>query len=405
MTLQAMLDKRNKLVAEARALHDKANAEGREFTAEEDAQYNAIMKDAGDLRAKVDRERQIADAEAEINKSMGTRAAQHEKPGGADPEQPEIRAIFNRWCQSGASILTPDEARNLAAGADIQGGYITAPQEMVNQLLKKVDDQVFIRQWATKFTLPSAQSLGVPVLDANPADADWTSELLTGSEDSTMTFGKRELRPHPLAKRIKVSNLLIRQATMDPEAIVRDRFAYKFGITEEKAYLLGTGAQQPLGLMVASAKGIDTDRDFSTGNTATSITFDGLIEAKYGIKGNYWPRLRWLFHRDALKMITKLKNGEGEYIWNEAVIAGQPDTLLGLPFSMSEYMSNTFTASLYVGLLGDFSQYWIVDALNMTMQRLVELYAETNQIGFIARRELDGMPVMSEGFARIQLSA
>lgn len=407
MTLQEMLDSRNKLVAEARALNDKANAEGREFTPEEEAQYSAIMKDAGDLRAKVDRERAIADAEAEINKTMGTRAAQHEQPGGerGEQDQKELRAICTRWIQGGASVLSADEARSLSAGADIQGGYITTPQEMVKELLKKVDDLVFIRQKATKFALPKASSLGVPVLDNNPADADWTSELLTGNEDTTMSFGKRELRPHPLAKRIKISNLLIRTAVMDPEALVRDRLAYKFAITEEKAYMTGSGAQQPLGLFTASAKGIDTDRDVSLGHTATGLTFDGLIEAKYTLKPQYWSKAEWLFHRDALKMITKLKNGEGEYIWQESLIIGGPDTLLGLPFTMSEYVPNTFTASLYVGMLGDFSFYWIVDALNMTMQRLVELYAETNQIGFIARRELDGMPVLSEAFIRIALAA
>jgi HK97 family phage major capsid protein len=71
---------------------------------------------------------------------------------------------------------------------------------------------------------------------------------------------------------------------------------------------------------------------------------------------------------------------------------------------MSEYAPSTFTTGLYVGILGDFSKYWIVDALDMEMQRLVELYAATNQIGFIGRKETDGMPCLEEAFVRVTLA-
>jgi len=105
-----------------------------------------------------------------------------------------------------------------------------------------------------------------------------------------------------------------------------------------------------------------------------------------------------------MKNITKLKDGEGQYIWRESVRVGEPDRLLGQPVMMSEYAPNTFTTGLYVGLLGDFSFYWIADSLSMQIQRLVELYAGNNQIGFIGRQETDGMPVLEEAFARVTLA-
>jgi len=70
---------------------------------------------------------------------------------------------------------------------------------------------------------------------------------------------------------------------------------------------------------------------------------------------------------------------------------------------MSEYCPNTFTSGLYVGIIGDFKNYWIADALSMRIQRLNELYSLTNQVGFVGRLESDGMPVLEEAFARIQL--
>ena len=44
------------------------------------------------------------------------------------------------------------------------------------------------------------------------------------------------------------------------------------------------------------------------------------------------------------------------------------------------------------------------DALYMQVQRLNELYAETNQVGFIGRLETDGAPVLEEAFVRLKLA-
>jgi HK97 family phage major capsid protein len=288
--------------------------------------------------------------------------------------------------------------------SDEAGGYTVASEQFVNRLIKAVDDLVFIRGLATTQTVTSAHSLGAPSLDADPADADWTAEILTGSEDSTMDFGKRNMEPHPLAKLIKVSRKLIRASTLGIEALVIQRLSYKFAITQEKGFMTGTGANQPLGLFTASSDGITTGRDVSTGNTTGAFTFDGLIEAKYNQKSNYWPRMRWIFHRDSVKMAAKLKDGEGQYQWQPSTQAGQADRLLGFPFLMSEYAPNTFTTGLYVGIIGDFSLYWIVDALSMEVQRLEELYAATAQIGFIGRLETDGAPVLEEAFTRVTLA-
>jgi HK97 family phage major capsid protein len=243
----------------------------------------------------------------------------------------------------------------------------------------------------------------MPYLAADPADADWTSELGTGNEDSSMNFGKRELNPKPLAKRIKVSNKLLR-LTPDVERLMIERLAYKFGITFEKAGMTGSGANQPLGVFTASADGISTGRDVSTSNTQTMFTTDGLKEAKYALKAGYWPKAKWLFHRTAVKHLSKLKDGEGKYLWQSSVQMGQPDMLEGLPLFTSEYAPSTFTAGLYVGILGDFSYYHIADALDFSIQRLNELYAATNQTGFIGRLESDGMPVLEEAFVRVKLA-
>ena len=413
-----MKQKRAKLIKDSRDLLDKVELEKRSMTADEDAQCSRMDVDIEQLTKDIEREERQIVRERELGEKDAKEIEERKKAGKTEKrtlgqaledrsitnirETEEYRAAFGTWLARGADALTADEYRAMQADSDIGGGYLVTPQQMVMELLKTVDDIAVIRNFARKFQLITAKSLGVPSLEKDADDWDWTSELKTGNE-TELEFGKRELRPHPLAKRAKISNTLLRMAAMGPEAIVRERLAYKLAVTQEKAYMTGDGSQKPLGVFVASADGISTARDVSTGNTATSIMGDGLIEAKYSLKEAYWPRARWIFHRDAVKQIRKLKDGNGQYIWQAGISGGAPDRIIELPYTTSEFAPNTFTTGQYVGILGDFQKYWIVDALDMVMQRLTELYAETNQTGFIARYEGDGAPVLEEAFVRVKL--
>ena len=413
-----MKQKRAKLIKDSRDLLDKVELEKRSMTADEDAQCSRMDVDIEQLTKDIEREERQIVRERELGEKDAKEIEERKKAGKTEKrtlgqaledrsitnirETEEYRAAFGTWLARGADALTADEYRAMQADSDIGGGYLVTPQQMVMELLKTVDDIAVIRNFARKFQLITAKSLGVPSLEKDADDWDWTSELKTGNE-TELEFGKRELRPHPLAKRAKISNTLLRMAAMGPEAIVRERLAFKLAVTQEKAYMTGDGSQKPLGVFVASADGISTARDVSTGNTATSIMGDGLIEAKYSLKEAYWPRARWIFHRDAVKQIRKLKDGNGQYIWQAGISGGAPDRIIELPYTTSEFAPNTFTTGQYVGILGDFQKYWIVDALDMVMQRLTELYAETNQTGFIARYEGDGAPVLEEAFVRVKL--
>lgn len=423
--------KRAKLIADARALLDGAEAEKRDLTSEEQNNWDQMMDDADKVRGQFERLERQAASEAELGDAVTVPNRAEAGHRGMRPpvefrsrgmqganqanskwhEQAEWRNLLKTTTEEyGAGFSqflraqpVPYEVRALQADLDTQGGYLMTPMQMVDQLIKAVDDAVYMRQWATVFSVPNADSLGVPTLENDPADADWTTELATGSEDSDMSFGRRELHPHPVAKRIKISRKLI-QKVPDAESLVISRLAYKFGITQEKAFLTGSGAGQPLGVYTAHADGIPTSRDVSTGNTTTAPTFDGLIEAKFTLKQQYWARARWMAHRDFWKVVAKLKDGDGQYLWRESVRVGEPDRCLGFPTAMSEYNPNTFTTGQYVAVLGDFSNYWIADSMGMEMQRLVELYAETNQIGLIGRLDADGQPVLGEAFVRVKLA-
>lgn len=431
MTIKELGEKRAELWQKMKELNELAATEKRDFSAEESAAWDSMSKDM-EAVDKQEKQLQVAESRAkflqekeqELNAARGRKTAPDALPGNQPPAeqrangQPEVsekdkrkaeyRTQFHRWAK--AEIPTSEfesicERRDLQADMPQIGGYITAPQEMVGTLLKFVDDMVFIRQKATKYQITSAESLGVPTLEADPADADWTAEILTGNRDTAMSFGKRQLAPHPLAKRIKVSRTLIRKAVLGVEQLVSERLAYKFAITEEKAFLTGSGAGQPLGVFTASNDGVPTSQDVSTDNAQTAVTADGLINAKYALKSQYQnsASTAWGFSRTLVRNIRKLKDGNGQYLWQPG-LAGTPSTILDIPYFMSEYVPTTFTSGSYVGVLADWRFYWIADALSMGLQRLEELYAEANQIGYIGRMELDGMPVLAEAFVRVKLA-
>jgi len=405
--LTELRQKRAALISEGRKILDACKEDS--LSADDQARYDTILADSEKIGETVQQE----ERQLEMERSAAERTAAIIDPKAdskdeAEERQAKIMEGFTGFLKGTGTNEEfrnfQEESRALSAGLDTEGGYLITPEVVIKQLIQAVDDAVVVRQLATKFQTNGAASLGVPSLDTDIADAAWTTELQTGTEDSSMAFGKRKLTPHAFAKRIKVSNELLNSDAMNPVALVMARMAYKFALTEEKGFLTGTGFGQPLGLFTASAQGISTGQDISTGNTTTSIKFDGLQEAKYGIKSQYANVASWLFNRAAVKQIAKLKDGEGQYIWQPSVVAGQPDTLLARPVIMSENAPSTFTTGLYVGMFGDFSNYWIADSMTLAIQRLNELYAEANQVGFIGRAAADGMPVLEEAFARITLA-
>lgn len=395
LAIRELKAKRTKLGADAQAIMEGATSAKRSMNDEENTAFDALMDERDKIDATIERAEKLLDDERDKVDDLPD-----DQRGKGGDETAELKA-FRAYLINGRAALSEQQARALNMGSDPEGGFLMAPQQFVQQLLQAVDDMVAIRRLATVQQITTAESLGVPTLDTDLQDADWTSELSTGSQDDSLRFGKRELRPNPVAKRVKVSRTLLRRAAISPETIVRQRLEYKFGVTQEKAFMTGDGNKKPLGLFTASNDGIPTSRDVATGS-ATGFTGDGLIDAKYSLKSQYWAKARWLFHRDAIRIVRKIKDDNGQYVWQPGLATDRPDTILDAPYEVNEFVPNTFTNGSYVGMFGDFSFYWIVDALAMDIQRLVELYAEANQVGFIGRMESDGMPVMAEAFVRLK---
>jgi HK97 family phage major capsid protein len=407
---------RKALVEKMRKVHETAEADSsRAMTAEEETEFNKLNTDQKALGIKIERMETLdaiasdyGDLEDRANTGdLGKTGKKGENNTLENRTSEKYTEVFNRFLTGGVSNISLDEKRALQSDDDQGGGYLVPPENFVNQLLKDLDDEVFLLREARVFTQKKARSLGVPKRAAKMNVFAWGGEVKAAPKDSALKFGKRVLEPHYLTGEILVSRDLVRSSSVGIDTLVREEMATNAGEVQEDAYLTGNGAQQPLGIFTASADGISTGRDFgASSNTSTQLRFNGLFDAKYGLKAGYRRRAKWLFHRDAVAQLAKLQDSDGQYIWHVSVRDGEPDRLMGLPFLESERAPSTFTASLYVGMLADFKAgYWIVRTLEMEIQRLVEVYAETNQFAYIGRLKADGAPVLEEAFARVILAA
>jgi HK97 family phage major capsid protein len=306
--------------------------------------------------------------------------------------------------------MHPHEHRDLSLGTNSAGGYLVTPTKLSDDIVTAVNNLVFIRQLAQVTRLTDAKSLGNPQLTTDIQGITWGDEVTVSTADSSLVFGRRDLTPNMATNLIKVSYREL-QASPRVEEVVSQRIALSYAYGEETAYMTGTGSGQPLGVFTADASGIPTSRDVTATGASHSIAADDLFNMVYNIPQQYQDKdsFRWAMHRLAVKQCVKLKDGNGQYLWNvggyiSPLTGKRANTLCGFPVMQSEYAPSTFSTNAYIAVLGDFSFYRIVETMDLEIQRLIELFAATGQIGFLSRKFLDGAPVLAAAFSRLKLA-
>lgn len=366
---------------EMKSMLDRQDKEIKQFGEATQETKNTIDK----LNSRID----------ELEKKM--QRVSHKNEDTTKEDGPEVKAFF-KMIRKKKDDLTPEEKKALSSLRDPDGGYI-APEEMRNQLITKLRDAVGIRQRATIITT-SAQSVGFPTFDYD-GNADWTEQSgQIGEENITNLFGKRSFTPHKLARIFRVPAELAEDAQFDIGNFLTNHFATRFGEIEENAFLNGDGVNKPLGIL--QVKGITEVK--SGGTTVASIDGDDLIDVIYSIKAQYRRNGAWMMHRDVVKAIRKLKDSNGQYLWQPGLQPGQPATILSYPLMESECFP-TPASSQPAALFGDWKYYWIVDRIDFSVQVLTEKYADYDQVGYKMRKRTDAAPVLTEPFAKLVLKS
>ena len=269
---QAKYNEATEVYGQIKGILDLGSDIPQEKSNELDTLFSAFDRLTAEAK-RFERAEAVASQVKEIDAPQGRRG-----PGGMDRKGDtasitEQRKAYQRYLKVGERGLNGAELKSLRGDSDAEGGFLKAPQEVAQQYVKFIDDQVFVRQFATIYPLDKAESLGIPTIETDIADSDWTSELATGSEDTALKPGKRELKPLPLAKRIKVTRTLMRQSVINLEMLVQERLGYKFGVSQEKAFLTGTGANT-IKLSLADVLSVATDASIANGVHKLTLTGD-----------------------------------------------------------------------------------------------------------------------------------
>lgn len=396
-----MRQKRAALIIQARELINKAEAEKRDLTAEEQEQWNKMMAEVDVFGKQIDREERQAKLESELAVLQGTVAGGKEQPGeesrSANPRaNKEYRDAFWKAMRQTRNALYADEVRALQVGTPSEGGYLV-PDEFERTLIQALQNQNIMRTLATVITTGSGDRI-IPVV-ASHGTATWTAEEAAITE-SDEAFAQVTLGAHKLVTLIKVSEELLNDSAFNLEAYIAAEFARRVGAAEETAFVTGNGSGKPTGVVAGATQG----KVGATGQT-TSVTAEDLLDLYHALKRPYRVRAAWLMADSTALAIRKLKTAaDGQYIWQPGLQAGQPDRLLGRPVAISDDVP-AMAASAKSILFGDFSYYWIADRQGTAFQRLNELYAVNGQVGFRAFRRVDGKLILAETVKYYQNSA
>ena len=396
MTRQEKLDTRENLIHQMRALNDGCKdekGEVRSFAAEEENKYNGMAEDVRQLTALISEEKR-SEQLAGFADSIPVPGSEGESREAPSKEMEEFR-----------QYLISGEKRDLVVDGVSNTAGALAPQEYVKKILANVQSEVKVLDRCNVIHLNQAASIGVPTESVDAADAAWTTEVpVSLTADSTWAFGKRELGANQLIKLVKVSNKLIKTSAFPIDQLVGDKLSIKMRQALENAIIKGDGSGKPLGVFTASASGVSTGRDVTTG-TALTISADDIIATKRNVKQAYRSKGVWVINPEILTDVILLKDNNDQYIWRSGLTDNDPDRLYGSEVIESDFAPSAKTGGSYVAVFGDFSNYWVTMVDQISVQVLKEAFATSGEVGYLATAFADGAPVLEEAFSRLKIKA
>ena len=393
MNIVEMREKRAKLWNTMEGFLDTHRTEKGVLTAEDDATYNSMEKELNDLTNEIRRMERRDAIEAELKKPVDTPLTG--KPMDSKMDEKKGRASNAYKEDFGRHLRGKQLIHNvMEEGVDANGGYLV-PEEFERQIITGLDEFNVMRNLCKVITTSAERKIPVA---ATHSTAAWTAENAAYTE-SNPTFNQKTIDAFKLTDLVKVSIELLEDSMFDLEEYIAKEFARAFGIAEEQAFCVGTGSGQPTGLFTANGGTVGV-----TAAGTTAITADEIISLVYALKSPYRRNAKFLMNDATVSAIRKLKDGNGNYLWQPALQAGQPDKLLGYELYTSPYVP-TLQAGAYTVAFGDFSNYWIADRSGRTVQRLNELYSTNGQVGFVGTERVDGKIILPEGIQLIQQKA
>lgn len=368
-----------------------------EIKGEDEDPVAIVVKSLTELKTSVDERLQAVEAKADTTALAGRLdrlEARINRGGGsqADPDKEVARKAFAAYLKLGTAAPAED-LKALTVSSDPQGGYL-APAEMSTEFIRNLVEFSPVRSVA------SVRTTGAPSViyprRTGVTNAKWKGET-QAQEESGPGFGQSEIAVKEINTFVDVSNQLLADSAGQAEAEVRLALAEDFGQREALAFVAGDGVLAPEGIL--NSGGIA----YSPNGHATTLAADALITLLYALPATYRNAGAWAMNGTTLATLRKLKDGQGNYLWQPSYQAGQPETILGRPVvemvDMPDIASDAFPI-----LYGDWSGYRIVDRVGLSV--LVNPYIRATEgiTRVHATRRVGGGVLQAAKFRKLKMA-
>jgi len=392
--MSKIIDLKNKragLVIEMRSLLDTAEKAGRELNADEQTKYAALEADVEKFGKTISREEGLT----QIEDNLRAQRDGNYRPSVDGKDGKKVKATatesyreaFSNFLRAkgNANLLNPSVYATLQTGVDSDGGFLV-PEDFeanIQRLLYNLDP---MRSAATVLTLSNDRHLPI---QTSGVTFSWIGE--NGAYPSVSpTVGRVTLTAHKLGGYVPVSEELLQDSGSNVEQFVTNVTGQAVADLENSAFTIGDGASKPLGLFTTTNVGGVTVADSIGAVSATAaITADNLIDTYHALGRQYRDNGTWVGSDTIIKLIRKLKDNNGDYLWQPSLVDGQPDRILNRPIVTSDFAPTPAAGARSLSF-GDLRRYYIADRLGMGMIRLNELGALNGQVYFRVNKRTDG---------------
>ena len=393
MTINEMLEKRARLWESTKKfLEDHIDKDGKMTAADAEA-YEKMEADIKEMTKTIDR----LNKQAEMDKkfALPTSSPLTGKPQTAVPGTVEKKGTASDAYKNAMLTALRSNFRKvedvLQEGIDESGGYLV-PDELDGRLVDVLKEENIMRGLGHPLTTSGQHKIN---LVASKPAALWIEE------GGALTFGdaafdQKFLDAHKLHVAIKVTEELLYDNAFQLENWIIEEFGKALANAEEDAFLNGDGNGKPNGLFKDAQTGVTID--------SVDITADDVIDLVYSLKRPYRKNASFITNDGTLGVIRKLKDDNGNYLWQPSLQAGQPDTLLGYSIHTSQF-APVLAAGNVAMAFGDYNYYNIGDRGRRAFQELKELFAGNGMVGFVMKERVDGLLILPEAVQLLKVSA
>lgn len=317
----------------------------------------------------------LDDLQASVDQMNIQAAASRAGAGHEDkaPTDPEYTRIFSSWTRAGhdeadlrrlnAEGLRANIQASMNTGNDAAGGYL-APIEWDRQVLTALREVSPLRRIAQVVT--TTVRAYTTVWNNKTWGSGWVGETAARPETATpqlssIPFGHGEIYANPA-----VTQQLLDDADFNIANWLGTELADEFSRQEGPAFIAGDGVNKPFGFLTYVTGGANENKHpggaikMKTLAFATAISQDELLDLVYELASPYRNGAVWLMNSSTAGKIMKLKDGDGNFIWQRNLAAGQPSTLLGYPVEIDENMPNMVADAIPVAF-GDFKRGYVIN--------------------------------------------